>query len=252
MKYFTIVLSAIFFTACASTHPGYKGKAANTASSAEIIVSANRVGAYSDPTNAFYGLVIENKSSEWLKISNVEVSFPNNEDVPHQILTGNEINAWAKSYAIKARRESHNANLGVAGLILGGLVLMVAAAGGGSGAGDLAKVGAGASMAGVGVEAGREVAVSKRTAENSEMVPENYIFTGVEIPSSGLAEKWLIVHLPQKRIAKKMSVRLHTHAGIYEYLVPTGKYGQDNVGPSTSGGLTQAEVAASTVATNRL
>lgn len=252
MKYLTIILSAIFFTACASTHPGYKGKAVDRQSSPDIIVSAQKVDTYSDPTNVFYNLVIENKGDQWLDVESVEVEFPNDESVSHKILVDSEIDAWAKSYAIRARRDDHNANLGVAGLILGGLVLMVAAAGGGGGAGDLAKVGAAASLAGTGIEATRETLKSKRYAENSAMVPSNYVFTGVQIPSSGLAEKWLLVHVPQRRIAKKMLVRLKMKDQNWEYRIPTGRYGQDELTPQVAQGLTAQQLKQTTVETAKL
>ena len=129
-RFFTLIITFVFLVGCASTHPGRKATEISRLNDLSLSISSVHNQEFSDPTNIFLDLVIENNSSSWIHIDRIDVDFPGAGNSPHNIIVGDDLGAWAQSYAIRKKQKEANANLGVAGLILAGTIMMVAAIGG--------------------------------------------------------------------------------------------------------------------------
>lgn len=221
-RLFSIVVSTIFLISCATTHPGIRSKKISSTPNLDLEISADWNADYSDDSNMFLDLTIENKSTSWIHVDQVDVEFPNGENVVHNIIVGNDLTAWAESYAIRKKREEHNAQLGIAGLILAGTVLMVAAVAGSSD-GSINKTalaaGAASYAAGATASVSKSINDSRNAAQRGRVVPDTHFLAPMTIPSNGFAQRWMIVNLPQKKVALFMKVRIHTaegDEGVYE------------------------------------
>lgn len=221
-KLLSLALSSFFFVSCATTHPGIRSKTISTTPNLDLEISADWNADYSDDSNMFLDFTLENKSTSWVHIDQIDVEFPNNDNVTHNIIVGNDLQAWAESYAIRKKREQHNAQLGIAGLILAGTVLMVAAvAGTDSGSTNNGMLAAGATAYAAGVTTGvsQKMKESRNAAQRGKVVPETHFLAPMTIPSAGFAQRWMIVNLPQKRVANYIRIRVHTaegEEGVYE------------------------------------
>ena len=216
----TLFVCSVFFISCATTHPGRVGTKISATKNLDLSISSKQNRSYSDASNIYLDLTIENKSGNWAHVNRIETEFLDPENNPHNVIVGPDLEAWAQSLAIRKSKEEHNADLGVAGLLLAGTALMVAAASGGRGGNaGLAGVGAAAVVTAVGVDAGREIQARKSNVENAKMVPESHLYAPFSIPSNGFAQKWLIVNVPKKRYASIMRLKFFTaegEEGVYD------------------------------------
>jgi hypothetical protein len=222
-RFFTLIITFVFLVGCASTHPGRKATEISRLNDLSLSISSVHNQEYSDPTNIFLDLVIENNSSSWIHIDRIDVDFPGAGNAPHNIIVGDDLGAWAQSYAVRKKQKETNANLGVAGLILAGTIMMVAAIGGKDGVNSgLATLGAGTTLGGAGLAAHKDLKDKKTAAEKANAVPETHLFAPVTIPSNGVSQRWILVNTPAKIIATHMRVRIHTvEGGEAVYDVPT-------------------------------
>jgi len=219
-SYLAILLSSLFFISCASTHPGVIGKSIQASPNLNLQISAQWNRDYSDDSNIFVDFTFQNLSGTWAHIDQVDVDFPNDSNTTHNMIVGNDLKAWADSFTIRKRKEDHNFSMGVAGLIATGAILMVAAAASGGRSGSsssngLAIAGASAYTLGTGAAVVRGVSDKVKSAERGFTVPESHILAPVTIPSSGFAQRWLIVNIPAgvKAGAKMMRLRIRTVEG---------------------------------------
>ncbi len=221
-SYFCIVISALFFTACASTHPGVMGKTVSSTNDLHLVFSGEWNKDNSDDTNIFIDVTMENRSGIWAHIDQIDVEFPNEGNVAHNVIVGTDLKAWADSASIREKKSNHNIEMGIASLLAAGAILMVAAVasggkGGGSSSAAQGLATAGMAAYGVGVTAGtvRAVKMELKRVERGFTVPESHIYAPVTIPSNGFAQRWVLVNIPAgvKNAAKMMRVKIHTVEG---------------------------------------
>jgi hypothetical protein len=217
-SYFSIALGALFFTACASTHPGVVGKTVNSSPDLHLVVSADWNKANSDESNLFLDITVENKSGMWAHIDMVDVEFPTDENITHNVIVGNDLKAWADSTAIRQRKSDYNTSMGIAGLMAAGAILMVAAAASGRGSSNTKGLAtAGVLAYGAGATAGivRSVKSDLNRVERGFTVPESHLLAPITIPSNGFAQKWILINIPAgaRKAAEYMRLKIHTVEG---------------------------------------
>jgi hypothetical protein len=214
----SIAISAFFFTACASTHPGVVGKTVNSSPDLHLVVSADWNKANSDESNLFLDITVENKSGIWAHIDMVDVEFPTEENITHNVIVGNDLKAWADSTAIRQRKSEYNTSMGIAGLMAAGAILMVAAAASGRGSSNakgLATAGVVAYGAGAAAGVVRAVKGDLNRVERGFTVPESHLYAPITIPSNGFAQRWILINVPAgiKKAAAYMRLKIHTVEG---------------------------------------
>lgn len=212
------LVPVLFCFGCATTHPG-TGARSLTPGGDSLKISADPVKEYSDKSNIFLDFTIENTGHRWIKVDQVMIEFPNESGVVHNIIVGDDLKTWAESYANKRRQSEHNADLGAAALVLGGL--SVALIGVGTGDRDLAKTGLAASAGGSLWKASRDAQGSRERAIRSTLVPDSYLLAPITIPSQGHLRRWVLVNIPDGLIAKRALLTLKTVEGeTLRYEVP--------------------------------
>lgn len=227
-KLMIIFLSALLFVACATTHSGRIAKPVTQPEDVDLEISVKLNGDYSDATNFYYDVTIENKGGSYLRIDQVELDFENADKAPHNVVVGQDLVAWAESYAIRKEKENYNGDLGTAALVLTGAAIMLAGAATGRSEQSRALVEGGALLAGAGVgwEAYRKIKSSKDKVMNAKWVPESHLYSPVTVPSSGFAQRWILVNLPKKKIANRALLKIRTVEGqeaVYEVPLTGGK-----------------------------
>ncbi len=216
-----IVLSALLFVACATTHSGRSAKPITQPEDVELDISVKLNSAYSDATNFYYDVTIENKGGSYLRIDQVELDFENTEKAPHNVVVGQDLVAWAESYAIRKEKENYNGDLGTAALVLTGAALLIAGAATGRSDQSRALVEGGSLLAGAGIgwDAYRKIKSSKDRVMSAKWVPESHLYGPVTVPSSGFAQRWILINLPKKKIANRALLKIRTVEGqeaVYE------------------------------------
>ena len=214
------LLLTVFCFGCASLHPGEEVTGL-TPEASVLKVSISPSAEYSDPTNVFLDFTLENLGSEWVRIEKTELEFDTETKTGskfrQEILVGDDLRAWAESYATKKRIDDHNAEIGIAGLVLAGMTAIVASGG------NMNVASAGAVTAAGGLTAGsyREYSTKIRNAESSRLVPESCLLAPITIPSQGAIKRWVVVHTPDRLIGKKAKLTLRTKSGrVMTYEVP--------------------------------
>ena len=218
-RVFIFFLSLINFVACATVHHSTSAQSISNTKDLDLYITAAVNKFYSDSTNLYFDFTLENRSSNWVHIDTIDLDFSNTEGIPHNVIVGKDIKAWAESTAIRKRKENFNADLGVAGMIIGGALMMVAAATSGRPGEALGFAGTGLYVGGATLAVSQEIKKANGTAAEAVQVPETYIYAPVTIPSNGFAQRWAIVNIPLKKVANKMRIRLHSVEGgqsIYE------------------------------------
>lgn len=200
------LLLAVLLTvvSCASTHPGRMGDEIHKQKQEELIVSAERVYDYSDPTLSFINVTMENTSDRWIRIKSAEFSCGEECNQKVNVIVGNDLIVWAKSKKEKMAIDEYNADLVRGGLTLGGTIMAIL--------GDSTAATAGAAVAGVGVLGTAIHGISKEKAqvETSTWVPEEHIFSPTSIPTSLFTRKWLLVNHPKGYKMQSFLLRLKT------------------------------------------
>lgn len=210
---------------CASTHPGQIGKQV-AGPQKDLQVSADPIAEYSDSTNVVLDFTLENKGTRWLRIDQVQLEFPNESNVVHNIIVGDDLKIWAESYANKRKRDNYNKDLGIAGLVLTGVTVAIL----GNRSSDVGYSSAGLAVASAGGVWGSQKTVRDRQlkAQTSEVVPENYVLAPMTIPSQGFLRRWVLVNIPDKLIAKNAILILKTIEGdVLRYEIPIHFHGSD-------------------------
>jgi hypothetical protein len=213
-----IIALCTFSIGCASTHPGNLAKKVEGGID-DLVISAHVDSEYSDKNNLVIDFAVENQGPRWIRIDKVDIDFSNKDHVIHNIIVGDDLKIWAESYANKKRRDDHNADLGLATAVLGGMTVAILASGGGNESLSSAAL----ASAGAGLLAGdvRKLKKDQRTAQNTIMVPENYMLAPITVPSQGFLRRWLLINLPQSLVAKTATMTLRTIEGqTLKYEVP--------------------------------
>jgi len=205
------------FVACATKHPGTIAKinTSDSDQSIKLVVSAKVIRDYSDPYNSYIDLAFENKSGHWLRVDEVELDFTNSGDVPHNVIIGQDLYAWAESFEEKKKIENHNTALAINSLILAGAILSH------SKNANTQALGASALAGGVGWDATRTFMKNLNYAERSKSVPEKHIYRAFTVPAAGLIRRWFIVNTPTDQIVKNFNMKILTVDGkTLNYTVP--------------------------------
>jgi hypothetical protein len=211
---FSLTLALI--SSCATTHPGKLATTVEASGDLNLKISSQLNKDFSDDSNQFFDLTFENLGGNWVHIDQVDVEFPQIEGAPHNIIVGDDLKAWAESYAIRKRKQDHNAELGIAGLILGGTALMVAAIAGSNGGNvntGLLTTGAVAYGAGAITGVARDISKLQKEVNRGVTVPESHLLATSTIPSHGFLQRWILINVPKKLVAKTMRIRIHTLEG---------------------------------------
>jgi|GEM_PF-3779245 len=211
----SLIFSALFMVSCASTHHQNKALPVTVPEGIDLVISSKLNKSYSDGSHLYYDFTFENKGSHWLRLDEIEIEFLSNDGIPHNIIVGQDLVAWAESYKIRKQKENLNSDLGTAALILGGAVLMVAAASSGNGGHSSGARGAGALLygSGIGFGATKELMSNRDRVMNAKQVPETHLLAPVTIPSNGYSQRWILLNLPQRRIANQARLKFRTVEG---------------------------------------
>lgn len=200
-----ILISLLIVTSCASVHPGKYGDELHNKRKDEIILSAEKVSNYSDPTLYFISVTLENKSDKWLRIKSAEFSCGEECNQKVSVIVGNDLTDWAKSKRHQMAIDSYNSELFRGVLMAGGLVMANVSNNEGTQA-------AGAVIASVGVGATVVNSISTETTklENPQWVPAEHIYSPTNVPSSLFTKKWILVNHPKDFKMKSFLLRLKT------------------------------------------
>lgn len=209
MKSISSLLLALFLSACASVHPGNHAKIMSGNPDLEVSIEKNLD--YSDPTNQFYTVTIENKGTEWLRVDEVDLDFSNTENVEHRMVVGPDLKAWIDSTAVRMQVKEQNDHMLDQIVGISGAVVMVASAAKGDRSGLLLG---GATTAGAAAhETFRQERQMLQAAESARMVPESHLYAPFTVPSGGFRRAWFVVHTPQKRVTAWGRLKLKTVEG---------------------------------------
>lgn len=227
-KLILVFMSVVLFAGCATTHSGRTATAMKQPEDVDLDISVKLNGQYSDATNFYYDVTIENKGGAYLRIDQVELEFLDAEKIPHNVVVGQDLVAWAESYAIRKEKENYNGDLGTAALVLTGAALMIAGAATGRSDQSRALVEGGTALVGAGAawDGYRKIKASRDKVMNAKWVPESHLFSSVTVPSSGFAQRWILINLPKRRIAHKALLKIKTvegHEAVYEVPLTGGK-----------------------------
>lgn len=227
-KNLAILLSALLFFSCATTHSGRSALAVKQPADIDLEISVKLNGQYSDATNFYYDFTIENKGGSYLRIDQVTLDFEDGQKIPHNVVVGQDLVAWAESYAIRREKEKFNGDLGTAALVLTGAALMIAGAASGRSDQSRALVEGGTALVGAGAawDGYRNIKSARDKVMNAKWVPESHLMSAVTVPSSGFAQRWILINLPQRRIARKALLKIKTVEGqeaVYEVALTGGK-----------------------------
>lgn len=202
---FLLLAVLITVVSCASTHPGRMGDEIHKQKQEELLVSAELVSDYSDPTLSFINVTMENTSDSWIRIKSAEFSCGEECNDKVNVIVGNDLITWAKSKKEKMAIDEYNAELLRGGLTVGGTVLAILGT-------DSTTVTAGAAIAGAGLIGSSIHGISKERSqlETSRWVPDEHIYSATNVPTSLFTRKWLLVNHPKGYKMKAFLLRLKT------------------------------------------
>ncbi len=216
MNKLSILLVTYLLVACATKHPGSMAKSLNPDPENKLIVSAKVAKDYSDPYNIFIDVAFENDSAKWLRIDEIELEFPNSNNLAHNIIIGQDLYAWAESFEEKKKVDNHNTALAINSLILGGAILA-----GSSRNSSAQTAGTAAIIGGLGWDATRNFVGKLNKAQRSLSVPEKHVYRPFTVPAAGLIRRWFIVNTPSDKIVKSFQMTIRTVDGkVLTYQVP--------------------------------
>ena len=185
-----LLLLCVYLTiaGCASVHPGNKGNELNHKKMNDLIVSAERVNEFSDPTLSFISITMENKSDKWIKINNTDFNCGEKCNKKVSIIVGDDLLSWAKAKKDQMDLKKHNEKIFLGGLTAGGLLLSIL-----SHNEDLMMSGIVVAGAGAVTNVITDLNRDKIKLESNKWVPEEHVFSNISVPTSLFPRKWILV-----------------------------------------------------------
>ena len=195
----------LIITSCAHIHPGDLGQELNDKYKDELLVSAEIISDFSDPTMSFVSITLENKSDKWIRIKNAEFNCGVDCNDKVNVIVGDDLITWAKVKNEQIAMNDENASIVRSGISAAGLVVAIL----GTNSGTVAT-GAAVATVGLGAESISELSKNKTQLETAKWVPEKHIYSPTIIPSSLFTRKWLLISHPKNYKIKAFSLKMTT------------------------------------------
>lgn len=200
---------AVSVLGCASTHPGMKGKALQNA--LPVVVSAETVGE-ADGAFQMVEVTIENKSDDWVRISEAKVLIPPTEN-KLSVVVGNDLKDWATAMEAQAKSQRHNQDVMTLGLIAGGFLASL------SNNQVVKLAGSTAMLGGLGASTANDFSRAKNYATRVELVPDTHLLHPFAIPPTLPMKRWVLFNKNSGTYLQRLAFSVVTIDGktdIYE------------------------------------
>lgn len=188
---------SVFLTSCVTTHVGEE----LTTASGDLTVSCERRSNFAKRPFFFYSCAIENKRRfGWIDFEVASVRFlPDPSASNARISTAGDIGALAQAIRYAADKEQYNADLALAGAVVGGLVVA------GLGGRDAATAGLAVAGLASGAQAASAISRAHSRAQNPGLSysEEHLLGEGIRIPPRSFMRKFIVVETLTEEWAPK-------------------------------------------------
>ena len=158
MKFLLILISILSLAGCASPTLGPIASYESSSVKPKLDISGRFDTDMCSDRFAYLNVSVENKSSEWKKLSNLKIMFPYGQGNEYEIVRGEKLKSWAIAEEARQGRKNHNSQLARLAAV-------------GLGAGLLRSSNANSNKAGVAVISGAVVSdQANRIAKNRNAV----------------------------------------------------------------------------------
>lgn len=195
MKAFvSAVLVSGLLVGCASNQLGGYAQFSNVenGSKSDLLISGRFYGGACSEHFAYLDFSVENPTSSWQKLNNIEFSFPFGANDQFAIIEGERLAQWKKAESIRRTQQEYNAGVGT--LVVGLIGAVLIAASEDDPGSDTGKVGAvlysGAAISSI----ASDVSTDVNRLEVAPSNPANYFANQqIEIPPGLTGKFWMVV-----------------------------------------------------------
>lgn len=215
----SILVLAIFLTACASKQLPVKGELTSSTSSAKMDVSAEVLNDYSDDYNVLLQLNFQSKDGRWIRIDTAELDLSNEDNQPYNIVIGKDLTAWAEAKAEEKSIKDQRERIATSGIALAGGALAVWGAL--TNNDGLTTLGTATTAGALGYGAYRVIKADKDSVQGVRQVPDTHLYASFTVPSMSLIKRWILINAPTGRMARVATLKLKTLEGdTLTYKIP--------------------------------
>ena len=214
MKYAYLMALTLFLAGCATTHPGNEGISLSKDVHLPLKVSAQTIDNPKDESFQLIEITVENMSDEWLRINHSEVIIPDPATSKLSLVFGKDLTDWAQAMEFRLAKDNHNKELLQASLLGAGAVAAIA----GEATDNKGLAAAGViTVTGTYAWAATDVILqSRKSAEQSQKVPENHLYRPFSVPGKMFLRRWVLLNKPTKTVVQNLVVQLENVAGEKE------------------------------------
>ncbi|MGZ3747067.1 MAG: hypothetical protein ACXWRE_06865 [Pseudobdellovibrionaceae bacterium] len=219
MKHLLTTLLTLSLAGCASQELRNKGVPDDKTKDSGLIVSSEILFDLSDTYNVFIQINLQNKTGKYVRIDSADLDLTNVTQSPYNIIVGNDLSAWLNAKEEEQRIRGYNQNAALLGIYTAGTALTV---GGVSSRNEpLTAIGATAMAGSLAYGTVQNINNQRDFVQQPKKVPETHLYTPFTVPSMSLSKRWILVNIPNGRIARRGKLNLKTVEGeTYSYIIP--------------------------------
>lgn len=213
----TTLALCLGLSACATKHPGIKGKPIGAENRIPVQLSAKVIDR--DRTSAFQliDITVENLSDTWVRVNTARVVTDEEKAKGISAVVGPDLLSWAESMKEEQRREKHNDNLLKTGIVLAGTAAVVA--GHTNRNSSLETAGIVAVIGTYSWAMADALKMDQRKAQSSNGTPEDHIYSAFSVPGKLLKRRWLLLNKPSGVEVNQLVLELETVEGVKQSYV---------------------------------
>lgn len=199
MKSLSVGMLVLFFlTACASSTLQHEGRVYDSTSPAKIRASTEVLKDYTDKHNVFLQVNFENLENSWMRLELVDFELDfHDENIPYNIVVGDDLKAWAESSEEKLKIRRQNTD----GILLGIFAASTAVTLFSQNQNQM-RVGLGGMVASSAFQNGVLFSRAYKDAEGGLKVPETHLLAPFTVPSMGLVKRWILINFPDEMLMR--------------------------------------------------
>jgi hypothetical protein len=184
-----------------------------------FVVTSEVLFDLSDKYNVFIQINLQNKTGKYVRIDSADLDLTNDTQSPYNIIVGKDLTAWLDAKEEEQRIRNHNENAALLGALAAGTTLAVIRAD--SRNSPLAGVGSTAMVGSLTYGTIKDVSGHRDLVQQPNKVPETHLYAPFTVPSMSFSKRWILVNIPNGRIARSGKLNLKTVEGeTYSYIIP--------------------------------
>lgn len=213
LRLILITLIWMLSLGCASVHPGKEVKSSSPIEGLKL--SAETQNKQEGEAHLIVTFTFENEGDDWLRIEGAEIVIDEGAAQYVGVIEGDDLRDWTMAMEARLQLDQQNKQVTQATLAaLGGAAMAIGAAQSNSrdrqnlmllGVGTYTAVGAWAIS--------DAITSSRKSAENPNFTPDNYMTTSFSIPGKLFVRKWVLLRKPSNQKITVMPVKIITQDG---------------------------------------